>query len=75
MKDRLRERAHQIDMAQNGLSMPWAKKHLSSMLRESADGIEALEGLVKALYEAYHDEWPDRAEEEYAERMKELGVM
>lgn len=75
MKDRLRERAQQIDMAKNGFSLPWAKKHLSPLLYESADRMEALEGLVKSLYAAYHDEWPDRAEEEYAERMRELGVM
>ena len=49
MKDRLRERAHQIDMAKNGFSLPWAKKHLSPLLCESADRIEALENLVRDM--------------------------
>ena len=33
-----------------------------------------LERLARSLYVDYHDEWPDRAEEVYAERMKELGI-
>ena len=33
-----------------------------------------LERLARSLYADYHDEWPDRAEEIYAERMKELGI-
>lgn len=35
---------------------------------------KALERLVRSLYADYHAEWPDRAEETYAERMKELGI-
>ena len=34
----------------------------------------ALEKLVRSLYASYHDEWPDRAEEVYAERIRELGI-
>lgn len=33
-----------------------------------------LERLVRSLYADYYDEWPDRAEEVYADRMKELGI-
>ena len=33
-----------------------------------------LENLVRSLYADYHGEWPDRAEEAYVERMKELGI-
>ena len=33
-----------------------------------------LEKLARSLYADYYDEWPDRAEEVYAERMKELGI-
>ena len=33
-----------------------------------------LEKLARSLYASYYDEWPDRAEEVYAERMKELGI-
>ena len=35
---------------------------------------KALEELVRSLYADYYSEWPDRAEEAYAEWMKELGV-
>lgn len=70
--DRLRERAHQIDMAQNGFSLPWAKKHLSPLLRESADRIAALEELVMDMYNCGSC---DRDECKFYKRMKELGVM
>lgn len=33
-----------------------------------------LERLARSLYADYHDEWPDRAEEVYADRMKDLGI-
>lgn len=33
-----------------------------------------LEKLVRSLYADYYSEWPDMAEEAYAERMKELGI-
>lgn len=33
-----------------------------------------LEKLARSLYASYYDEWPDRAEEVYADRMKELGI-
>ncbi len=35
---------------------------------------KALEELVRSLYADYYNEWPDRAEEAYTERMKELGI-
>lgn len=80
--DRLRERAHQIDMAQNGFSLPWAKKHLSPLLRESADRIEALESLVRDMYaelcKSDFDRLDDFAIEKkrprFEERMSKLGI-
>jgi hypothetical protein len=35
---------------------------------------KALEKLARSLYADYRNEWPDRAEEAYAERMRELGL-
>lgn len=35
---------------------------------------KAIEKMARSLYANYHDEWPDRAEEAYTERMKELGI-
>lgn len=35
---------------------------------------KALEKLARSLYVDYRNEWPDRAEEAYAERMRELGL-
>lgn len=39
-----------------------------------AEREKRLEELARSLYADYHDEWPDRAEEVYAERMRELGI-
>lgn len=36
--------------------------------------ITELETLVSSLYADYYDEWPDRAEECYAERIAALGI-
>lgn len=33
-----------------------------------------LESLVRSLYADYYDEWPDRAEECYAERIAALRI-
>ena len=33
-----------------------------------------LEALVRSLYADYYDEWPDRAEEYYAERIAALRI-
>lgn len=42
--------------------------------KEESEREKRLEKLVRSLYADYYSECPDRAEEAYTERMKELGI-
>ena len=48
------------------------KRYIAATLGSERE--KRLEKLARSLYASYYDEWPDRAEEVYAERMKELGI-
>lgn len=47
---------------------------LDDEFAECADEIAELKSLVRSLYADYYDEWPDRAEEYYAERIAAPGI-
>lgn len=48
------------------------KRYIAATLGNERE--KALEKLARSLYVDYRNEWPDRAEEAYAERMRELGL-